>query len=86
MSLRTLVFTLQPPRTVISGQTFGPLRVAALNAPDASASPVMGKIEISLDDCPDPNNGRASGVPKRLRAKAAGCTDALSDIFYVLQN
>jgi hypothetical protein len=85
MSLHTLVFTLQPPKTVISGETVGPLRITALPAAGDNLEPVPSGIHVSLEDCPH-ENGQLDAVAKRLRATAPGCSDAVSDVFYVLRN
>jgi hypothetical protein len=85
--LRKLVFTRQPPNAVV-GESFGPVRVAVIDHLGHVDESFDGKISVALDQQPIPRDaipsGPPKGVPKRLRATAAGCVDAISDVFFLL--
>ena len=85
--LRKLVFTRQPPNTVV-GERFGPVQVAVFDDAGKVEETFDGKISVALDQQPIPRDalppGPRKGVPKRLRATAQGCVDGISDVFYLL--
>jgi hypothetical protein len=85
--LRKLVFTRQPPNAVV-GENFGPVQVVVMDDLGQLEEPFDGKISVALDQQPIPRDaippGPPKGVPKRLRATAPGCVDAISNVFFLL--
>jgi hypothetical protein len=86
---RTLVFTRQPQKSIVVGETSGPIQVGVLDAAGEHDRSFAGAITITLDEEPIHRDfvplGPTNAVPKRLRARASGCVDAVSDIFYIFQ-
>lgn len=88
-TLRRLVFTRQPQKNIVANETSGPIQVGVLDAAGEHDRLFAGAITISLDNEPIQQDiipmGPPNATPKRLRASAAGCVDAVSDIFYIFQ-
>jgi hypothetical protein len=84
---RKLAFTKQP-RNTPDGQPIPGLQVAVLDAAGNVDASFRGNISIEIDNQPIPLNLLLSrpenSTPYRLRAKADGCEDAVSDVFYIL--